>query len=322
MKKIMIVTCIILLAIGFNAVPALAYTNLGGAVTITATGTLAGDTKTFDAKVVNQGTDGTPGSSISFTSPNGITDSGKALRITGGTNEVDARIIIYTDNNSQFNVTTPEINPATGADGGGLVGQSNKGYAVAMFWGMKSAADLDPNTNSDYVFGNPAVPVDGGPGNCNYIVDKRHTATYCTKSAVVTSLDSMPMYPASGPDAGTNLNTANDGLYPQLWNIDMRTAASGGGTLIPEAQALYKNIATVAFNVGTGGTDDPYNYICTAPKLTTTASTDSVKARLLKLTGAPSGSDAYMYLPIGADFRGVPAQVYSTTALIVEMVQG
>lgn len=321
MKRIMIVTCSILLAIGLSAMPAFAYTTLSTAVTITASGTLAGDTKTFAAQVVGQGTEGTPGTSISFTSPNGLTDSGKALKITGGTNEVNARIIIYTDNNSQFSLP-PEINPATGADGGGLVGQTNKGYAVAMFWGMKSGADYEPNANSDYVFGDPAAPVNGSTGNCNYIVDKRHTATYCTKNG---TLDNQAMYPASGPETTVNKNTANDGVYPQLWDIDMRTAASGGGSLIPEAEALYKNIATVAFNVGTGGTDDPNNYICTAPKLTTAGpglSGDNVKAKLLKLTGAPSGSDAYLYLPIGADFRGVPAQVYSTSALIVEMVKG
>lgn len=315
MKKIMIVTSIVLLAIGLTAMPALAYTNLGGAVTITATGTLSGDTKTFVAQVVNQGTDGTPGTSITFSSPSGLTDSGKALRITGGTNEIDARIIIYTDNASQFNPTTPEINPATGADGGGLVGQANKAYAAAMFWGVKSGGDLQPNENVDYGFADPAAPVEGGSGNSVYIVDKRHTASFTTAN---TALDNNDLYQLDGTLV---VNVDNDGLYPQGWNYDLYDKINTDPSRVVVSQALYKNIATIAFGVQVGGSLDPENYICSVPKLITVSNSgDNVKARLLK-TGL-TGSDAYLYICIGADFRGLPAQQYSTTALVVEMVKG
>ena len=109
MKKLMIVTSIVLLTIGFSVLPAFAYTNLGGgAVSISASGTLSGSAITFSANCYDAGTADTGGGlTIPFgtisTTPTDLTNSNRVIRMTGGTNYVDARIIIYTDN--KFNTT-------------------------------------------------------------------------------------------------------------------------------------------------------------------------------------------------------------------------
>jgi len=93
-KKCLAVTLAALIVI-FNVVPAQAYTVLDVGVTVSASGTLTGSTVAFTATVVNQA-DGL-GSTLVFPGPmssSGLTNSTKALKISGGTNEVDARIII------------------------------------------------------------------------------------------------------------------------------------------------------------------------------------------------------------------------------------
>ena len=303
MKKILIAMIIGMLAIGFNAVPAEAYTVLDTLVSVSATGTLTGDTETFTVSVVAQGT-GTA-ATLEFDSTSGATaDSGKALKIAGGTNEIDSRIIIYTDNN--FNANVPDIDPATGIDGSGLVGETNPGYTVALLWGVNSAADYDPNSNVNYLFDGDT---NDGVGEV-YIVDTRHTHSFTTLSG---TQDNAPMYTFTGT---TNLNDPDDGLYPQRWDEDLYDAASGAGNVISDA--LYKTIATVAFGLGAGDDVDTNNYNCRVPNLSTAAPDDNVKGLLNLLNGTP---DKSLYVYIAGNFVGKPAQVYSTTKLNVAMVQ-
>jgi hypothetical protein len=181
-KKCLAITLVALIVI-FNVLPAYAYVNLKTPVQISASGTIEGLTVAFTATSVAQGTT-TPEStgSITFASPLGLTDSGRALKIIGGTNEAGARIVIYTDNN--LNTVAPEqaptVNPNTGIDGAGLVGRTDPALVAAMFWGVSSSANGAPNTSVDYVFTNPSTPVEGSAGNSVYIVDKRHTHSFTT----------------------------------------------------------------------------------------------------------------------------------------------
>jgi len=321
----MIANVIVMLAIGFNVVPAQAYTPIGGsAVQITATGELVGATLTFSGIVVDQATGANSSSAIDFgTISSGINDSGRALKITGGTNEVNARIIIYTDNDN--NTYVPGVDPNTGVDGSGMVGETETGYVVPFIWGVKSAADYDPNQNVNYAFdGN----LDDGIGEV-FVVDKRHTRSFTDGRAfpllengwTETQLDTNNLYKADG--AVVTNGPSNDNLYPQLWDEDLYDKNPvTDSTAVVVSQALYKNIATVAYNIGAGiddgVDDDTAYYVCNTANLTTTNTADFVKAKLGKID---TTAGEYLYIYIGADFTGRPAQDYTTNQLYVQMVQ-
>lgn len=320
MTKKYLIVGITLLTFLCNVVPAQAYTSLKTPVQISASGTLVGFTESFTATVVAQGTttpDLTGG--LTFSSPSGLTNSGRALKITGGTNEVGGRIVIYTDNNS--NTVSPNkaptVNPNTGVDGAGLVGQTDPGYTAAMFWGIKSAANNDPNSCVAYTFTNPAAPVEGSSGNSVYIVDKRHTHSFTT---VGSALDNATLYYADG-SAGP-VNTANDGLYPQYWGADLYNSATVRNATTKVSPALYASIATIAYGITPvidATTPANSSYVCNVAKLPTLSSLDSVTAKLMKYSSGTTNN--YLYVYVGADFSGIPAQVYSTAQLYVEILK-
>ena len=343
MKKLIIVCSVALLVVGLNVMPAMAYTPIGTAVSISASGSAAGSSITFSATVLDASTGavGTPAGAISFgtTSSTDLTNSGRVIKISGGTNEVDARIIIYTDNAS--NSTSPNkvtaIDPNTGVDGAGLVGRTNAGYSVPLVWGIKSGSALDPNSNVAYttdvaVYGatTPAVTLFSKANllaglHCVYVVDKRHTQSFLPATVplnwvpgTLTTLDAATLYKADGTAITPSTAQQTDGLYPQLWSEDLYdTNVVATRKVISEA--LYKNIATVAFSIAPGGTTDSENYVCVVPKLTTPSGADNVKARL-GLIGT-AGTPGYIFVYIAGDFAGVPAQVYGTDKLTVEMVR-
>jgi len=178
--------------------------------------------------------------------------------------------------------------------------------------GAKSSADGNPNTNMTYA-GFTKADLSAGT-NCVYLVDKRHTKSFTT---VNSALDNAAMYTAAGVSVA---NASGDGLYPQLFGQDLYDSATLHTSDHIISPSLYSTISTVAFNVGTGGTADPNNYVCRVPKLDTAIATDNVKAQLGKIAGS-SGTDNYIYIYIGADFTGVPAQVYGTSTLTIEMVK-
>ncbi|GEM_PF-2608842 len=332
MKKLIIISSIMLLVAGLNVLPAMAYTNLQTPVTITASGTLAGTTIAFSAAIVAQST-GTALSTIDFTSPSGISDSGEAIKLKGGTNQVNARVIIYTEND--LNTTAPNkaptVSPATGIDGGGLVGQTEPGYSIALFWGTQTGANNAPNTNIDYVFGNPAAPVEGGTGNCVYIVDKRHThsftgtldAPYALNPApfnTAAGMDSNAMYTLAGAVVANPASTGGQpGLYPQVWDQDYYDKINTDPTRKIVSPSLFSTIATVMYGISTGASGDAGYYIGSVAELRTLSSSDNISARLSKTDGTAGGE---MYVYIGGDFVGKPAQVYSTAKLTVAIVQG
>ena len=315
MKKIrnLIASVIVfVLAIGFNVVPAEAYTDLAGPTVISAEGTIVGMTAVFSAEVVAQ--PGSTGTTLVFDNTSGtMGDSGRAIKITGKANQVDARIIMYTDNenNTAGLNKVPDILPITGVDGSGMVGQTNPGYVVPLFWGAKSGANYEPNELVNYSF-------DGDPDNDIgdvYVVDKRHTHSFTPVGSV---LDNGTVYDSAGVAV---TNTANDGLYPQRWDETLYKEAAKTNVF---AEPLYSTIATVAFGVGEGvddaglGYTDAGWYACQVAKLTTPATTDNVRAKLSKI-GA--GTDEYLYIYIAGNFAGKPAQVYGTGTLSLELVQ-
>lgn len=311
-RKYLIVS-ITLLTFLCNVIPAHAYVSLQTPVQISASGNLVGLTVAFTTTVVAQGTttpDLTGG--VIFDTPTGITNSSKALKITGGTNEANARIVIYTDNNSNTVPPNqvPGVDPETGIDGAGLVGQTNPALVAPMFWGAKSAANGDPNSSVVYTFTNPASPVEGSSGNSVYIVDKRHTKSFTTVGSV---LDNVVLYYADGSSGP--VNTLNDGLYPQFWGADLYDSPTDHSAAHKVSPALFSSIATIVYGIAPG-TD---SYVCNVPNLTTLNPSDSVTA---KLTRYGSGTtDSYLYVCIGADFTGKPAQAYSTGRLFVEIVR-
>lgn len=326
-KKIIAIVIAMAVTLAYTAAPAMAYTNLQTPVTITASGTIAGTTIAFSASVVQQGT-GTAASAVSFTSPSGISDSGEAIKIKGGTNLVNSRVIVYTENdlNTVSPNKAPTVNPNTGIDGGGLVGQTEPGYTVALFWGTATGANNAPNTNADYVFGNPQAPVEGGTGNCVYMVDKRHTRSFTGTDNAPYVNNPAPFNTAAGMDnnnmftAGGSVvtNTAGDGLYPQVWDQNYYDKTNTDPTRKIVSPSLYGTIATIMFGISTGsGTDDGY-YIGNVAELRTLATDDSITARLSKTDGTAGGE---IYIAIGGDFAGKPAQVYSTAKLTVAITQ-
>lgn len=322
-KKILIVS-VTLLAFLANVVPAAhayTYSTLATPVSVSATGIVSGNTIAFTVSSVLQGT-GAAGAIDFGTSPVGFADSGEALKIKGGTNQVNNRLIIYTDNNTNTTLPNkaPTGDPATGVDGSGLVGQTDPAQTVALFWGCDTTANNSPNTDVDYAFGNPQVPVDGGSGNCTYIVDVRHTMSF---TAVNSTLDNAPLFTLAGTSV---TNTAGDGLYPQLWDSDLYSSATVHTTATKVSPSLYSTIATVMFNIGpvATGTDNGF-FVGTMPQIKTydgipgsVKSGDVITARLSK-TDATAGGE--LYLAIGGDFNGKPAQTYSTAKLFVALVQ-
>lgn len=316
-KRILIANIIVMLTIGFNAIPALAYTELKTPVSVTATGTLTGTTATFTVDAVDQSTGANVSSQVSFGTSGtlAVEDSGRALKITGGTNKLNSRVILYTDNNSYFSTGhDPSVdllgNP-TGIDGAGMPGQTEAAYVASMFWGVNTTYDAvtnptgdDPNDNTNYVF-STVINADNSLtlNNANWIVDKRHTCSFTTKNS---TLDNNTLYTFGGTPV---TNTANDGLYPQRWDEDLYNSATVHTETTRVSPALYGTIATVAFNVSYNGTD----YLCNVPKLSTPAYDDNVVAKL-----GPTNS---VYLYVGADFRFKPAQKYETTKLNLAIVQ-
>jgi len=334
MTKKIIAGLVVLMMVGMNALPAFAYTELvTPASNITASGSISPIAAAFSVSVVNES--GAP-ASLTFDSTTNVANSGKLLKITAKTNVVNNRIIIYTNNDSYFtdktndpratwNTAGTAILKYSGADGSGLVGEDNKGYFASMFWGMSDT----PNVCAAYTFDSP-------PNNRSWIVDKWHKMTYAPEGATPGThpLDTAVMYPAGSATAVTN--DAAEGsavdwpwLYPQYFgdvggaanSRDLYSGPNTTGTVVSEA--LYKNIATVAYNISVGGlykgVDYAGYYVCSVPKLSTPLdSTDNIMVRLMKTTAA---DDKYLYVPIGADFTGKPAQTYSTTKLYVALVQ-
>lgn len=336
MKKILIIACGILMAVALNTVTAHAYTvltasgNVASEVYINASGTIAGNTLSFLVDIVQQNGTTTYGTIDFPANPAGRTNSLKALRITGGSNVAGARIIISTENNALF--TDPNQDPRqkviggitrySGSDGSGMIGSSNQGYVAGFIWGTSD----NPNSNPTYVF---QTPDSQGRANWSYIVDKWHKYSYVPANDTA-GLDTMLFYKPNSNAPETN--DANEGtgtykpLYPQYWDIDLydrpytdpaRQVVAVSGQ--PLGLALYKTIGTVAYNVQQGSGAYEGYYICQMSKFSTvTNSSDYVTARL-RSTGA--GPDQYIYIAIGADFSGLPAQSYNTPSLYVAMVQ-
>lgn len=308
-KRLLIATITVMLAIGFNVVPVQAYTPIGGgSVSVTATGELTGDTATLTVGVVTQAS-GAAQTKVDFGSGSGFTaeDSGEALKIQGGTNLVNSRVVVYTDNDSYFSTgNDPAVDllgDPTGIDGSGMPGQSQAGFVVSLYWGVNSAADGDPNINVDYAFSTTRNLDDTlDLNNAVWIVDKRHDLSFTTAG---TSLDNDEMYKADGTLVP---NTDDDGLYPQLWDEDLYDSAVPA-TRVLVSEALFKNIATVAFALAKAGSE----YTARVPNLTTVSPADNVSAEL--------GPTESLYVNIGGDFFGKPAQIYETAKLNVEMVQ-
>jgi hypothetical protein len=341
MKKKFMACLVILLMIGMNVLPAFAYTELiAPGSQISASGVIDPIAASFSVSVV---TEAGATSDLTFLNTTNAANSGKLLKITAATNVVNNRIIIYTDNDSYFtnkskdpraywNTGGTAILGYSGADGGGLVGVTDKGYIASMFWG---ASDT-PNVCAAYTF---------TATNRSYIVDKWHKMSYAPLEVVggvdTYPLDTAPMYPAGSGTAVTNgaaegVNSKGEAtnypwLYPQSFgdvavlpaiaaDRDLYSGPNSTGRVISEA--LYKNIATVAYSISAGGVIGSVDYtgwyVCSMPKFSTPDATDNIVAKLKKI-GA--GTDEYIYLPIGADFTGLPAQTYSTANLYVALVQ-
>ena len=101
-RKYMIVG-VTLLTFLCNVLPAQAYTTLQTEVAITSSGIINPNTITFDASLITQGSTVVPPNGLlglTFDTPLTtalVTNSGKAIKIRGGTNVVGSRVIIYTD---------------------------------------------------------------------------------------------------------------------------------------------------------------------------------------------------------------------------------
>ena len=330
-KKCLAITLIALIA-AFNVVPAQAYTSIGGAgVTVTASGTITSNTITFTTSVVDQAAGTDAGTTLNFpANPVGRVNSGKALKMTGGTNAVGARIIIATNNDSLFTVSDQDprgirsgatFSKYSGIDGAGMVGASNQGYVVPLIWGMTDTPNTRP---AAYTF---SAPNASGHANWSYVVDEFHKFSFVPTADGITpsdsTLDTLALYRKGSTTPETN--TAREGsgnynyLYPQYWDVDLYNSATNQTTSTKVSPALYSSIATVAYSIQVGTDTNAGYYICQVPKLSTVDdSTDSITAKLAKTDGT---TGEFIYVPIGADFTGAPAQVYSTSKLLVMMVQ-
>ena len=326
-----------------SVLPAQAYTVLptgSTGVTITATGTIGGNVVAMTGTVVDQGTaDLNPTTAITFPTPNAtLTSSNRAIKLTAGTNQVGARIIIYTDNASYFprkeqgvdprylydnSTTPPTVLAASGVDGSGLVGQTISGYVAGLVLGIADAPGSNAAAYSAWGY------AAGSLTKATWLVDKGHEASF---TAIGSDIDKMAMYK---PGSAVNENAAlsrrsdadawkTDGLYPQLWDVDLWDKPNVDPASPPVdakivSQALYKNIATIAYSFGPGykiddTTDYSNNYVCSVK---TSAGADLV-IPLSKLV--PAGTDKYLYINIGGVFAGLPAQTYTTAKLQVMFV--
>lgn len=314
-KRIFIASMVIMLAIGFCAVQAqAAYTDLRTPVAISATATITGATENLTVDAVDQSTSLNPSSAIAFSTIAAtatLVDSARAIRIYGGTNTINARVIVYTDNNTNTTAPNkaPTVNPNTGVDGSGMVGQTEPGYVVPLLLGINSAANGDPNLNVNYVFD---TNTNDGIGEA-FIVDKRHTHTF-TGQAAGLGLDNVAMYTLAGAAV---TNTSNDTLYPQAWDADYYDKINTDPTRVIISEALYKNIATVAYAISPTTTAMTYN--CNTANMTTSSGADFVTAQI---TGSTATTLKPLYVHIEGDFTGRPAQTYSTAKLMVGMVSG
>ncbi len=329
MKKLIIVCGVALLISGLNVLQAQAYTELQTPVAITASGAITGSTIAFAASIVSQ-VGSTPASQITFTSPSGVANSGQALKIRGGTNQVGGRVVIYTDNASLF--TSQDHDPRvkkvgavykpTGIDGAGLVGETEAGYVAALIWGISTT----PNTNAAYTFDSN---LNSGLTDV-FVVDKSHNFSFVGTG---TPSDTQAMYRKDGTAVtnalteGVDSNLNPVALYPQYFgtvgtgdanNWDLYDKINTDSTRVVVSQQLTKNIATIAFSIAPGTGADAGFYVCNLPNLTTVSTSDSVTARLGKADGTP-GTE--IYVNIGGVFTGLPAQNYSTNKLYVAIVQ-
>lgn len=302
-----------------HVLPAQAYTQLQTPVSVTATGTIDGVTIAFAAEIVSQGA-GLHADTITFNTTSGIVNSGEALKIRGGTNVVGGRVIIYTDNASYFSKDHDPrekkegtVYRPTGSDGAGLVGQTEPGYVAALIWNVSTT----PNTNAVWT----------PDGNLNdkigevYVVDKGHTYSFVgtgtpTDTQILYTKDGTPVPDVQGAiDLKTGLKTP---LYTQYFgaigtlNWDLYDSS---GVVV--SQALYKNITTIAYNIAPGTGVDAGYYVCNMPKISTANVEDMITARLGKVDGS-AGTE--IYVNIGADFTGLPAQKYETTKLYVAII--
>lgn len=345
-KKIVILSLMAMLTIGLSlgdANAATQYTPIGTPVAVTATGTLTGSVTNMAMSIVSQST-GTPASNVSFATINStdLTNSGEALAITGGTTDVDARIIVYTDNASYF--SAPNNDPAiesgtgrpTGVDGAGMPGAMTPGYVAPLIWGLTSNADWAPNTNPTYGAFSIAN-LNAGIG-CTYTTDLRHAYDFVTASLVaginatlpvttytIDQIDTMTLYKTdttAGPTNGASEGSIGfPKLVPTLFGESL-WSTSNVSTRKLIREALYRNIATIAYGIRSPNPSDSAEtgyYICQTPNLSTASGADNVRAKLAKY-GA-GATDAYLYVPIGADFTTKPAQEYTTAKLTVAMVK-
>ena len=233
-------------------------------------------------------------------------DSNESLKVSFDVNVPGARIFIFTNN--QHPLANPRFcgDPATGIDGGGLVGVSDCRATVPVVWAV-----LD--TNTDYSF-RPKVLPELGAENSVFITDRAHVRTFADVNGPIDNILTKFCDPAA-TNAVLPTNTLGDGLYPQYFgagsvSLDLCSASDhvvfypGGyiwpGDSIPQAQELSKNIAVVAFNL--------FNTKARVPDLSTADPADS-----LELTSP-------IYLPMGADFRRAFSMNYGSNTLDVNLV--
>lgn len=206
--------------------------NSEGSVTLGGGGSVSANV-TFNAIMVAQGTDPAAAATLDFGSGgNAFRDSEEAVEITVDTNVAGNLVIIYTSNSAAGASPQYTGDPATGQDGGGLVGVSDSSQTVPMAWIMN-------DDNDDAVF-------DGtldGTGE-TFFTDAAHSATFTTVNG---TLDNQAM-----ENCATNTpvtNTPGDGLYPQFFGADGLVSQDlcAAGTDNVVSQELSKNIAVVAF---------------------------------------------------------------------------
>lgn len=243
---------------------------------------------------------------------NGLRDSNEALKITFDSNLPGARLVIYTKNSSAQANPKYCDNPATGRDGGGLVGIPTSArpdackFVVPLLWVVK-------DTNVDHQF-TPAVVGDDEV----YVVDAAHMRTLLPAAEKNTPLDNIATK-FCDPDAFHPLAPVNffdDGLYPQYFGGQARrldicsdyalpTVIHGHfvfpGERIPEAEELSLNIAVVVYNI--------FRTKGLVPNLSTPDPNDNIAVT------------SPIYLPLAADYRTAqPGVVYWTSTFTIEIL--
>lgn len=291
--RVLVVALIVGLSFGESA---WAYTSKGK-VTIgeTAGSVTASDALTTALVVQGSATDAAAAALDFGAGAAGVRDSDESIKVTYDSNSASTRMIIYTDNkNNADPVKDSTVDASKGVDSGGLVGQLDTAQVVALLW-----APTDANTN--YAF--DGAKINGtGAGASKTVSDKDHVATFTT---VGSTLDNQAMVRCRDGVAVTN--TANDGLYPQNFgavgvNSDLCDAAA---TSTVVSQELSKNFAVIGFSLA-GTKIQVVDWI--------DADGDTNTSEVLELTSP-------IYVPIGGDFTGKPAQDYKTNTLTVELVQ-